>query len=194
VVAQGCRPIGEPMIITRSRDSVVYELNVGTPMEALQRTFRTLSPRDQELGRHSLHVGIEMRAAAHRYEQGDFLIREVAGIDPRTGAMAISGRSEDYQVIQFHLRDPSTAAADLETKLIALGPREDAAALLLFSCLGRGQALYGKPNHDTDLSCRVLGPLPVGGVFGAGEIGPGIDHTRLHGYTSVLGIVSPARD
>jgi small ligand-binding sensory domain FIST len=193
VVAQGCRPIGEPMIITRSRESVIQELNVGKPMDALQRTFKTLSPRDQELGRHSLHVGIEMRAGAHRYEQGDFLVREVAGFDPQTGAMATSGPCKDYQVVQFHLRDAQTSAQDLERRITdvagTLGP-EGACGALLFSALGRGQALYGTSNHDSDLIRRILGPIPIGGMFGAGEIGPVGDRTFLHGYTSAIAVLS----
>jgi len=193
VVAQGCRPIGDPMIITRSRESVIQELNVGRPMEALQRTFKTLAPRDQELGRHSLYVGIEMRSGAHRYEHGDFLIREVAGFDPQTGAMAISGRCQDYQVIQFHLRDAKTAADELERRVTDVSRRldgRDVSGALLFSCLGRGQALYGVANHDSDLLRRVLGSIPIGGFFGAGEIGPVGGKSFLHGYTCSIAVLS----
>lgn len=194
VVAQGCRPIGEPMIITRCRESVIQELNVGRPIEALQRTFRGLPPRDQELGRHSLFVGIEMRSGAHRYAHGDFLVREVAGIDPQSGAMAIGGRCQDYQVVQFHLRDAQTSARDLEARLAAVTRElgaQSAAAALIFSCLGRGVALYGEPNHDTDKVVSALGALPVGGFFGGGEIGPVGERTYLHGYTSAIAIFAP---
>jgi small ligand-binding sensory domain FIST len=193
VVAQGCRPIGEPMIITRSRESVIQELNVGKPMDALQRTFKGLSPRDQELGRHSLYVGIEMRSGAHRYDQGDFLVREVAGFDPKTGAMAISGRCQDYQAVQFHLRDAQTSAQDLERRTLeakrTLGDGRVNGALL-FSCLGRGQALYGSSNHDSDLLRRLLGALPIAGMFGEGEIGPVAGKTFLHGYTSSIALLT----
>lgn len=195
VVAQGCRPIGETMIITRSRESVIQELNVGKPMEALQRTFKSLSPRDQELGRHSLYVGIEMRSGSHRYDQGDFLVREVAGFDPKTGAMAISGRCQDYQAVQFHLRDAQTSAQDLERRVVEASKQLGGAKVsgaLLFSCLGRGQALYGTTNHDSDLLWRLLGPIPIGGFFGAGEIGPVGGKTFLHGYTSSIALLTDA--
>lgn len=194
IVAQGCRPIGEPMIITRCRDSVVYELNAGKPMDALQKTFRSLSPRDQELGRHSLHIGIEMRSGSHRYGQGDFLVREVAGIDPNTGAMAVSGRCEDYQVIQFHLRDAQTSSRDLEQRLVAAtrAAAQPIQGALMFSCLGRGEALYGAANHDTNTFLRAVGPVPMAGFFAAGEIGPVGGRTFFHGYTNVVGMFSAA--
>jgi small ligand-binding sensory domain FIST len=193
VVAQGCRPIGEPMIITRCRDSVVYELNVGRPVEVLQRVIERLEPRDQELARHSLFVGIEMTKNAHRYGQGDFLVRTLGGLEPRKGAMAVQGRCENYQVVQFMLRDSRTSAQDLELRLSELARAQSAGsaqAALLFSCVGRGQELYGSPNHDSDLFCRQLGALPLGGFFAGGEIGPVGGQTFVHGYTSVFGVVS----
>jgi small ligand-binding sensory domain FIST len=192
LVAQGCRPIGEPMIITRCRDSVIYELNVGRPVDALQRLIEKLEPRDQELCRHSLFVGVEMSGGSHRYGQGDFLVRTLAGLEPNKGAMALHGRCDNYQVVQFMLRDARTSAQDLELRLSELqrvagnSPR----AALLFSCVGRGQELYGVPNHDSDLFCRHFGALPLGGFFASGEIGPVAGQTFLHGYTSVFGVVS----
>lgn len=192
VVAQGCRPIGEPMIITSCKDSVIYELDAGKPVDVLQKLFDKLDPRDQELCRHSLFVGIEMSDRSHRYGQGDFLIRDLAGMDPNGGAMALQGRCRNYQVVQFHLRDARTSAQDLDRRLRAL--RESASAdrargALLFSCLGRGRSLYGSANHDTDAFAAAMGSVPVGGFFAGGEIGPVSGRTFLHGYTSVFGVL-----
>jgi small ligand-binding sensory domain FIST len=193
LVAQGCRPIGEPMIVTRSRDSIVYELNVGKPVEVLQRLFERLEPRDQELCRHSLFLGIEMRGSSHSYGQGDFLVRSLGGLEPNNGAMAVHGQIANYQVVQFHLRDARTSAQDLELRLAELQRQrtaKSARGALMFSCLGRGRELYGVPNHDSDTFIRRMGALPLGGFFGNGEIGPIGGQSFLHGYTSVFGIIS----
>lgn len=192
LVAQGCRPVGEPMIVTRCAESIIYELNVGRPVDVLQRLFETLEPRDQELCRHSLFLGIEMNDA-HRYKQGDFLIRSLAGVDPEGGAMAVTGHCHDYQVVQFHLRDSRTSSQDLEVRLARAehdAATANAQGALLFSCTGRGRALYGESNHDTDAFCRHFGSLPLGGFFGNGEIGPVGDATFLHGYTSAFAFFS----
>jgi small ligand-binding sensory domain FIST len=191
LVAQGCRPIGEPMIITSCKDSVIYELDAGRPVDVLQKLFDKLDPRDQELCRHSLFVGIEMSDRSHRYGQGDFLIRDLAGMDPNGGAMALQGRCRNYQVVQFHLRDARTSAQDLEQRLRSFRDGPDAErtrGALLFSCLGRGRALYGTPNHDTNAFAAAMGSLPIGGFFAGGEIGPVAGRTFLHGYTSVFGL------
>jgi small ligand-binding sensory domain FIST len=189
-VAQACRPVGEPMIITRCRDSIIQELNVGKPVEVLQQLFEKLEPRDQELCRHSLFLGIEMVGQSHRYGLGDFLVRTLAGLEPNSGAMAVQAQLSNYQVVQFHLRDARTSAQDMERHLAELQRARMTRALrgaLMFSCLGRGQELYGVPNHDSDLVCRHLGAVPMGGFFADGEIGPIGGRTFVHGYTSVFG-------
>lgn len=63
---------------------------------------------------------------------------------------------------------------------------------MLFSCLGRGEGLYGVPDHDTAVFSRMIGPLPIGGFFCDGEIGPVEGATYVHGYTSCFGIFRPA--
>jgi small ligand-binding sensory domain FIST len=93
-------------------------------------------------------------------------------------------------VVQFHLRDAQTSAEDLEERLARYRPGPGGAprAALLFSCLGRGAPLYGRPGHDSEAFRRHLGPLPMAGFFCNGEIGPVEQRTFVHGYTSAFGI------
>jgi small ligand-binding sensory domain FIST len=62
------------------------------------------------------------------------------------------------------------------------------AGALMFTCVGRGEGLYDKPNFDSELFSRYLPNVPLGGFFCSGEIGPVGNNTFLHGYTSVFGI------
>ena len=88
-------------------------------------------------------------------------------------------------------RPPRTSsAASRATRPTA---RRGAAGALLFSCLGRGQGLFGQPDHDSRAFERALGPLPLAGFFCNGEIGPVEGKTFLHGYTSAFGIFRPER-
>ena len=68
------------------------------------------------------------------------------------------------------------------------GPSRPEAALM-FTCLGRGEGLYGEPDHDSQLVRQGLGEVPLAGFFCNGEIGPVHGRTFLHGYTSALAIV-----
>ena len=189
IVAQGCRPIGQPMFITKCHDNLLWELDGVSAVTVLQDLYDQLDPGDQELARHSLFLGIVMSENQQQYRQGDFLIRNIVGMDATRGVLGVGALLRENSVVQFHLRDAKTSAEDLEQLLAryehdAMQP----CGALLFSCLGRGVHLYGQPDHDTDAFRRHLGDVPLGGFFCNGEIGPVHGTTFLHGYTSSFGI------
>ena len=196
IVAQGCRPIGKPMKITRCKQGLLQGLEGAVPMNVLQELHDTLSEHDQSLMQTSLFLGIEMDALKENPVQGDFLIRNLMGADRDTGAISIGAALREGQLVQFHLRDKKMSAEDLSELLnrYQSNPKsKDASGALLFSCLGRGQYLYGKANHDTDMFQDKLGKIPLGGFFCNGEIGPVGNATFLHGYTSSFGIFRPVK-
>jgi small ligand-binding sensory domain FIST len=191
IVAQGCRPIGDPMFVTRSERNVIYELDGRPAVLALQLVLETLPKADRALVRHSLFIGVVMDKHRQEYRQGDFLIRNVLGVEPKQAALVVGAHVQENQVIQFHLRDAQTSADDL-IHLLAR-QRERPEGSLLFSCLGRGHHLYGRADHDTDVFRAALGDVPLGGFFCNGEIGPVQGRTYLHGYTSAFGLFRPRR-
>ena len=79
VVAQGCRPIGQPMRITECKQNMLVELDSQTPVSVLRDVFSGLSERDRALMRHSLFLGVVMDEFIDDPVQGDFLIRNVNG-------------------------------------------------------------------------------------------------------------------
>ena len=194
VVAQGCRPIGKPMRVSKSDRNMLVELDGEPPMTVLRNMVQELPERDQELLGHSLFLGVVMDELIENPVQGDFLIRNVVGMDQNTGGLAIGEMLKEGQLVQFHLRDAETSADDLQAVLSRYADEHrenDIPGALLFSCLGRGQYLYGRPNHDTDLFREKLGAVPLGGFFCNGEIGPVSGTTFLHGYTSSFGLFRP---
>ncbi len=192
IVAQGCRPIGQPYQVSKGERNIVLELEEQPPLEVLQDLIENLSESDRQLAQQSLFVGIARDEFKQNLEHGDFLIRTLLGVDPKLGAIAIGDRVRPGQRIQFHLRDAQTSAEDLEWLLQRYQKETHshpaAAGALLFSCLGRGEGLYNKPNFDSQLFSRYLDDIPLGGFFCGGEIGPVGGRTFLHGYTSVFGI------
>lgn len=202
IVAQGCRPIGQIYRVVEGERNILLKLEeqpdgdvacgvARTPLEVLQDMFQDLNDDDRALMPHSLFVGIAQSEFKQHLEQGDFLIRNLLGVDPRVGAVAIGDRVRPGQRIQFHLRDAEASAEDLETlleryQLNASGPAPVGA--LMFSCVGRGEGLYDEPNFDSHLFSRYIKNVPLSGFFCGGEIGPIGNSTFLHGYTSVFGI------
>ena len=189
IVAQGCRPIGSPMFVTGARGNLVRELDGRMPTNILQELFDEADARERALLQSSLFLGIQMHAGRSEYERGDFLIRNLLSSDPETGALSVGAAVEPNQVVQFHLRDAHTASEDLEHALRRCTRlRERLRGALLFSCVGRGQGLYGVANHDTEAIQASLGPVPMSGFFGNGEIGPVEGRTFLHSYTSAIAL------
>jgi small ligand-binding sensory domain FIST len=206
IVAQGCRPIGAPFQVRESERNILVALEpqavneVGevctiasshTPLQLLQELVQELDESDRQLAQTSLFVGIAQSEFKLKLDPGDFLIRQLIGVDPKTGALAIGDRVRPGQRIQFHLRDAKASALDLETLLKyhrnqSLG-RSAPMGALLFSCLGRGESLYNQPDFDSTLFREYVN-VPVGGFFCNGEIGPVGTSTFLHGFTSVFGI------
>jgi small ligand-binding sensory domain FIST len=203
VVAQGCRPIGDPLRVTEAEGNVILGLEGRPPLAVLQDLAERLSPVDQRLARHSLFIGLLMDEFKSEPTPGDFLIRVILGVDPRVGALAIGDQVRPGQTVQFHLRDAQTSAEDLRWALSRYcaernlrqspsQPRPEPCGALMFSCLGRGKGLYGTPDFDSQRFRELLGELPLGGFFCNGEIGPVGGSTFLHGYTSCFGIFRPA--
>jgi small ligand-binding sensory domain FIST len=189
IVAQGCRPIGQPLFVTRAERQVIYELDGRPALSVLEALHGQLPARDQELFHGALFLGLVMEPAREVYRQGDFLIRNLVGVDPNAGALVVGATVEDSQVVQFHLRDARTSAEELQGLLRSRAEITPAGALI-FSCLGRGRQLYGRRNHESDLFRQRFGQVPLGGFFCNGEIGPVQGHTYLHGYTSSLALFS----
>jgi small ligand-binding sensory domain FIST len=200
IVAQGCRPIGQPYQVVEAERNILLTLSepgsdnaVRTPLEVLQNLFTTLSEEDRLLAQNSLFIGVAQDSFKTTLEHGDFLIRTLLGVDPKIGAIAVGDRLRPGQRVQFHLRDANTSAVDLKTLLQRYQKQASITAsapvgALMFSCMGRGEGLYGEPDFDSRLFFDHLGPVPLAGFFCGGEIGPIGKTTFLHGFTSVFGI------
>jgi small ligand-binding sensory domain FIST len=191
IIAQGCRPIGTPMLVTRCRGGMLQELDRGAPLRVLAELYASLPQRDRELLQGALFLGIDMREDRIEYDPGELLVRNVLGAEEKTGALAVGAELRPMQVVQFMLRDAHTAEEDLQRMLArhrgTAGAGRPAGALL-FSCVGRGEGLFGCADHDTGLFEQALGPAPLGGFFCNGEIGPVGGTTFLHGYTSAFAL------
>jgi small ligand-binding sensory domain FIST len=200
VVAQGCRPIGKPMKVTKCQRNILIELDKRRALEALSELFEAADEDEKQLIKRSLLLGLVMDPFKEgEPTTGDFLIRNLMGMDAEKGVLAISALLREGQTVQFHLRDAAAASADLDailrrystehlnaSKGEALPP--PARGALLFSCLGRGKNLYGRADHDTDAFRAQIGEVPIAGFFCNGEIGPVSGTTHIHGFTSCFGI------
>lgn len=181
VVSQGCRPIGEPWVITDADGQLVRSLGGRPAMERLSTVIEALSEDERVIAARGLHAGLVANDRQEHFEQGDFLIRGVLGADRSTGAIAIGDLAEVGTVLQFQVRDQDSASRELDR---LLSPVEGRSALV-FTCNGRGSHLFTVPSHDAERVQRQVGPA-VAGMFCAGELGPIADRNAVHGFTATV--------
>jgi small ligand-binding sensory domain FIST len=179
LVAQGCRPVGDPYTVTEADGNLIIELGGRPPLARLQDLATALPVQEQELLAKGVHLGIVIDEYRTEPGQGDFLVRGIAGADPESGAIAVGGELEVGQTVQFHVRDARSADEDLRRTL-----EREAAAL----GTGRGTHMFAEPDHDTGLMAQALGQIPVAGFFCDGELGPVGGQNFLHTFTASIAL------
>lgn len=193
VVSQGCRPIGEPLVVTAAKGNAIQKLGGRPAVRTLFEILEALEERDRELFRRGPHVGLAIDPTKSRFAPSDLLVRNIVGLLPKTDAVAIGDDSlRPGMTVQFMLRDAASASDELERILGErrqewgeAGARE--AGALLFTCGGRGSNLFRTMNHDVRAVQSHLGPdLPLAGFFANGEVGTVAGRPFLHGFTASL--------
>ena len=188
-VAQGCQPIGKPREVTKADGQIIFELDGEPALENFKGTLQLLTQEDIRRSGGTVFVGIAMDDTNKNPTRGDFLIRNLIGINEEHAALAISEEVKTGQLVQFHLRNPAAAAEEIQAIVAQLAEktREQSPAFgLYFNCLGRGKGLYGVTNHDINIIQDQFPGLPVIGFFGNSEFAPIGGHNFAHTYTGVF--------
>jgi len=191
VISQGCTPIGETWTITKVDQNLIHEIGNRPAYEVLIETFGKLSPEDQKKCQGNLFIGLVVNEYLEEFHRGDFLIRNLVGVDPNSGVVAVGALPRAGQTMQFQRRDATAANEDMMALLNRAYEQLKNRKIYggcLCSCNGRGSGLFGYPNHDAGLIQRRLGPIGLSGFFCNGEIGPIGDKNFLHGYTASLAL------
>lgn len=208
IVSQGCRGFGPNLVVTAVRRNVILTLGGRPALEALREAVEGLDDRDKPLLQKGLFIGRVVNEYKDRFGRDDYLIRNVAGVEATSGAVAVADFLRVGQTIRFHLRDAATAHEDLAMLLDAQQLKDPPIGALLFTCNGRGTRLFDVPHHDASAVARAFRPVasgealakpgaeisaaepsvPLAGFFAAGEIGPVGHESFVHGHTACLAL------
>jgi small ligand-binding sensory domain FIST len=192
-VSQGAAPLGPEVTITAAEGNVIHELAGRPALATVERIIAGLPASERALVAGGLLLGIVVEANKADYEQGDFLVRGIAGADPDSGAVVVGALVNEGQVVRLHARDARSADEDLRRQLRlrreALAGATPAGSIV-FSCNGRGAAMFGASDHDAVAVAEELGGAPAAGFFAAGEIGPVGGRSFLHGFTATIGVLA----
>ena len=173
-LTQGCSPFGPRYRVTDCEDNLIAALDDRPALEVL------LAAADEKLVRSGrILVGLPVAGS----DTGDYVVRNLVGIDPRAKLFAIGDTVEPGAEIMFCRRDEAAAREDLGRMLAELkSAAPGARGALYFSCVARGEHMFGSRGAELGLIKDVLGEVPLVGFFCNGEI----CHDRLYGYTGVL--------
>jgi small ligand-binding sensory domain FIST len=191
VISQGCTPIGETWTITKAERNFIHEIGNRPAYEVLAETFNNLPVPEQKQSRGNLFVGLVTNEYLSEFHRGDFLIRNLIGADPKSGTIAVGAFPRTGQTIQFQRRDAATGTEDMTAMLHRAQAQlagQQVYGGCLCSCNGRGQHLFGEPNHDARHVQQQFGPIGLAGFFCNGEIGPVGEKNFLHGFTASLAL------
>jgi len=191
MISQGCTPIGETWTLTKVEQNIIHQIGNRPAYEVLAETFNQLTPEQQSKARGNLFLGLVVNEYLEEFHRGDFLIRNLIGVDPRSGCIAVWALPRAGQTVQFQRRSAAAATEDL-TELLARTRKQLGHATLyggcLCSCNGRGLNLFGHRHHDAQMIQQQLGPLGLAGFLCNGEIGPVGNKNFLHGFTASLAL------
>ncbi|MHB1144061.1 MAG: FIST signal transduction protein [Thiobacillus sp.] len=179
-LTQGISPLGPRHRITTASKNIIGSLDHRPALDVMKEEIGEVLARDLRRAAGYIFVGLPVRGS----DTGDYMVRNILGVDPQNDLVAIGETVEPGDEVLFCRRDQQSAEDDLLRMLAAIGAQLDAPIRggVYYSCLGRGQHMFGAPNRELGLIRDTLGDFPLVGFFANGEI----SHNRLYGYTGVL--------
>lgn len=179
-LSQGCSPIGPHHVITKAQDNIVMEIDGRPALDVFKAEIGEVLARDLRKVGGFIFAALPVAGS----DTGDYLVRNLTGIDSNSGWIAIGAEIAAGDAIMFARRDRGSALADLERMLERLKQRIDRPIRggLYVSCIARGPNLFGPDATETRLIAQHLGSFPLTGFFANGEI----SNDRIYAYTGVL--------
>ena len=183
-LSQGCSPVGKIHEITKADANILAELDGRPALDVFREDIGDVLSRNLERVSGYIHAALPISGD----DSGDYLVRNVVGIDPGNKLVAIGERISAGDRVMFVRRDGPAAAEDLDRMLADVNGRAEGTpkAALYYSCVARGPNLFGPDSDEMKAIQAVLGEdVPLVGFFANGEI----SKNRLYGYTGVLTLI-----
>jgi small ligand-binding sensory domain FIST len=179
-LTQGCSPIGPKHEVTQAQQNVIIMLDGRPALDVFREDIGEALGRDLNRVGGVIFAGLPIKGS----DTGDYLVRNLVGIDPANKLIAIGELVQTGATVMFCRRDTKTANEDMTRMLdsIRKGMYSKPRGGIYYSCLGRGASLFGPNSEELKMIREALGDFPLVGFFCNGEI----SHNRLYGYTGVL--------
>lgn len=179
-LSQGCSPVGPVRTLEACQGNIAMRIDGRPALDVLKEDIGEILARDLQRAAGYIFVGLPVLGS----DTGDYLVRNLIGVDPTHGLIAVGDQLQPGQPLMFCRRDGQSAVADLQRMVADVrrrlpGPPRGA---VYVSCLGRGRSLFGDNSEELRQVQAGLGDVPLVGFYANGEIAG----DRLYGYTGVL--------
>lgn len=191
-ITQGCQAITQPMRITKAEKNLIYEIDGRPALEVFARQLKGPLADDLRRALMYLFIGLPADPLENSVAPGKYVVRNIVGLDPEKGSVAVADAVREGQAMIFAFRDGERAREDLnqmlERQKAKLAGKKPAFGFY-FNCCARGSSLYGIPGIDSAYIRQALGDVPLIGMFGGYELAPLGNANRLFAYTGVLALI-----
>lgn len=192
-ITQGCQPITQSMTITKAENNLIHEIDHQPALEVFAKLLKGPLAEDLRRALMVLFVGLPADRNENSVAAGKYLVRNIIGLDPEKGIVAVADQVSEGQSMIFALRDGQRARDDLQEMLqrqLARLNGQRPAFGFYFNCCARGSSLYGISGIDAAYIRQALGDFPLIGMFGGYELAPLGRANHLFAYTGVLVLVT----
>ncbi len=181
-LSQGCSPIGESHIVSDCVDNVIVGIDGERALDVFKKDIGEVLARDLNRIAGYIHAAFPIEGS----DTGDYLVRNLVGIDPAQGWLAVGGAIQPGERILFVRRDPKSAEEDLISMLRKLKDRlpSEPKGGVYYSCVARDPNMFGEEGREIKIIHDMLGNFPLIGLYANGEI----SNNRLYGYTGVIAL------
>ena len=180
-LSQGCTPLGRAHEVTRGKDNLLIELDGRRALDVF------IEDIGEEIASDLRRVGGLIFAAlpVAGSDTADYTVRNLFGIDPGSGIVAIGEAVPEGGKVLFCRRDRETAVGDMRRMAEDLKRRVGERVIrggVYVSCAARGPNQFASPESETEIIQGALGTFPMVGFFANGEL----NRDRIYAYTGVL--------
>jgi small ligand-binding sensory domain FIST len=182
-LTQGCTPIGETHTLTQCDHHVAMKIDKRPALDVFKEEIGDVLARNIDRAAGYIFAAFPIKGS----DTGDYLVRDIIGIDTGNNHLVIADDMKVDNAIMFCKRDGQTAIQDMQRMLNNIKKRlgkQQAKGAIYISCLGRGNNLFGENSEELKMINHVLGDMPIAGFYANGEIAGDL----LYGYTGVLTI------
>lgn len=180
-LTQGCTPIGKKHILTDCNHHIAISIDKRPALDVFKEEIGDVLARNIDRAAGYIFAGFPIKGR----DNGDYLVRDIIGIDIENNHLAVADNMQADSEIIFCKRDGQTAIQDMQRMLKDIKKRLGSAqpkGALYISCLGRGRNLFGENSEELYMINEELGDIPIAGFYANGEIAG----DQLYGYTGVL--------